>query len=258
MIGIIGYGNIGRSLVKGLLRKDNSLSPEIFVADNRTEFLNNIKNNKDFIGCANNTEVVQKCKVVFLCVKPNIFHAIATDIKDCISEDTLLVSVAPNFKIAELKAMFNHKNVIRLMPNTSMEVCEGVMISSKSPTYNNDSILSLYTSIIERVGKVFWVPENKINATIGVAGSGSAFVYMLLESMGQGGILNGLTSSEAYDYAAQTIIGAGKMYLESNIHPSILRDQVCSPGGITIRAIDVLEENGFRNAIIKAVKETNI
>lgn len=255
MIGIIGYGNIGSSLVKGLLRDDESLSKDIYVADNRPNFIS--RNDLSFNKCTSNKEVVEKCSVVFICVKPNVFHNISSDLKNSIDENTLLVSLAPNFKIGELKAMFNHKNIIRLMPNTSMEVCEGVMISSKSESVNPD-LINKYESIVDRVGRIFWVPENKINATIGVAGSGSAFVYMLLESMGQGGILNGLTSDEAYAYAAQTLVGAGKMYLEKNLHPSILRDQVCSPGGLTIRAIDALEENGFRNAVIKAVKETNI
>lgn len=258
MIGIIGFGNIGSSLVNGLLRSDADIGKEIIVSDNRTDFIMKKSEESGFNWSNSNKELADKCNIIFVCVKPYVFHNVASDIKDNISDDTLIVSLAPNYSIEELQAMFNHKNIFRLMPNTSMEVCEGVMVSSMPLKYDKDDVVKLYESIVERVGKLFWVQENKINSTIGVAGSGSAFVYMLLEAMGQGGILNGLTSSEAYDYAAQTIVGAGKMYLENKVHPSVLRDQVCSPGGITIRAIESLEENGFRNAIIKAVKETNI
>jgi len=143
------------------------------------------------------------------------------------------------------------------MPNTPMEVLQGTMIMSKDEGTENEDDINQINSIIEKLGKVYWVDECLLKATIGIAGSASAFVYMLLESLGNGGISNGLSKEVAYEMAAQTIKGAGEMYLQTKEHPGILKDQVCSPGGITIKAVQVLEELGFRNAIIKAVKETN-
>jgi len=90
-----------------------------------------------------------------------------------------------------------------------------------------------------------------------ISGCGPAFVYMFIEAMADGGVRLGLPRDVAYRLASQTLIGAGMMQKETQLHPGILKDQVCSPGGITIKGVETLEENGFRNAVLKAIKESN-
>lgn len=258
MIGIIGYGNIGKAIVKGLNQSDTDMANKIFVSNDNDKFYETNKENKLFVATRNNNELIKKCKIIFLCVKPEVFKAVSEGIKEDLSKDTILISLAPDIKISELREMYkNHEKIIRLMPNTPMEVLQGTMIMSKDDGTSDEDDIKLINSIIEKLGKVYWVDESLLKATIGIAGSASAFVYMLLESLGNGGISNGLSKEIAYEMAAQTIKGAGEMYLQTKEHPAILKDQVCSPGGITIKAVQVLEELGFRNAIIKAVKETN-
>jgi len=142
-----------------------------------------------------------------------------------------------------------------MMPSTMMQIRRGVIALSKAHDVGEIET-GKFNLLMEDMGYLYWTNEAGINQTIGVAGSGIAFAYQLIEAMGQGGIYNGLNAEEAYKMAAETLIGAGEMLLKKNEHPAKLRDHVCTPGGLTIKGITKLEELGFKHAIIEAVKAT--
>ena len=104
------------------------------------------------------------------------------------------------------------------------------------------------------IGQIAILPSYQMQAGGSISGCGPAFVYMFIEAMADGGVSLGLPRDVAYQLASQTLIGSGTMQQETNLHPGVLKDQVCSPGGITIKGVETLEENGFRNAVIKAIK----
>lgn len=243
MIGIIGHGNIGKAIADGLRKKRT----ELMISDK-------IQADDEML-YSSNTEIIFKCNIVFICIAPSDFEDLASEINDVIKKDTLLVSLSPNHSLQDLRELFNHTGVIRYMPNTSITINKGVSVIS----HEIDEAIQANTDFqdcMEKLGYVHLVDESLINSTIGVAGSGIAIVFELLEGMGMAGILNGLPKELSYQMAAETLIGAGEMYLRTQKHPAELRDQVCSPGGITIKAVAKLEENSFKGTIIKAIKET--
>ncbi len=253
MIGIIGYGSMGSAIIEGLHYK-NKFKDDIFVSSGRSTFVEDHKDSNDFRALSSNKQVFNQAKIVFVCVKPYLFETVANEVKKSITEEHIIISLSPMHSELDLIEMFGTKRVVRIMPNTPMRVREGVMVTYTSNVEIKDEVHSL----LSELGKVYWVAEKDISSTIGIAGSGSAFVYMFLESLGQGGILNGLKSDLSYEIVAQTLIGAGKMYLESKEHPAKLRDAVCSPGGITIKGVKQLEDHNFKAGVIAAVKETKI
>jgi len=238
MIGLIGYGNIGQAIANGL-------NNEVLISDivKKTGFVSN-------------TELTEKADVIFLCVKPEEFSNLAQEIKSYVKDTTLLISLSPTHSINDLEIMFNHKGVVRYMPNTSISVNKGVSIVSHNIIDGFETSMNQFMDSMNKLGYVHKVAEHLIASTIGVAGSGIAIVFELLESMGMAGIMNGLSKELSYQLAAETLIGAGEMYKQTKKHPAELRDQVCSPNGITIKAVSKLEEQGFRGAVLNAIKET--
>jgi pyrroline-5-carboxylate reductase len=253
MIGIIGYGSMGSAIVEGLYYK-NDFDKDIYVSSGRSTFVEEQASNPLIKPLHKNKEVFTNARIVFISVKPYLFESVAQEVQKYITDEHIIISLSPMHTEEELFNMFGTKRVVRIMPNTPMRVREGVMVSYTS----NETIKEEVEAFLSILGKVYWVSEKDISSTIGIAGSGSAFAYMFLESLGQGGILNGLKSDLSYEIVAQTLIGAGKMYLESKEHPAKLRDAVCSPGGITIKGVQKLEENGFKAGVIEAVKETKV
>ncbi|MDR1262714.1 MAG: pyrroline-5-carboxylate reductase, partial [Oscillospiraceae bacterium] len=138
------------------------------------------------------------------------------------------------------------------MPNTPAMVGEGVFAVSRDHTFSEE-LTAWMTGVLERCGRVFFVRECDLEAATGLSGSGPAYGFIFIEAMADAGVRLGLSRSMAYEMAAQTLVGAGRMALESGQIPAALKDAVCSPGGTTIEAVYALEKGGFRAAVIDAV-----
>lgn len=138
------------------------------------------------------------------------------------------------------------------MPNTPAMVGEGMSVLSKAHTLTQDEA-NLAVKIFSSLGRVVWLDERVMEAVTGVSGSGPAYAYMFIEALADGGVMKGLPRKVAQELAAQTLLGAAKMVLESEKHPGELKDMVCSPGGTTIAAVRALEKGGFRGTIMEAV-----
>jgi len=143
--------------------------------------------------------------------------------------------------------------LIRTMPNTPALVGEGMSILSFSEDEFTAEEIEEVKSIFNSFGEIEILDEKLMDAVVPISGSSPAYVYMMIEAMADGGVLLGLPRKLSYKLAAQSVLGAAKMVLETNTHPGELKDAVCSPGGTTIEAVASLEKMNFRNAIIEAM-----
>lgn len=151
-----------------------------------------------------------------------------------------------------MKHSFLEHIIITIMPNTPAKIFKGVTLFERENTLTQEEFDFAY-QMFESIGEVYVIDNKQMIAGGALSGCGPAFVYMFIEALADGAVLNGLPRDLAYKLASQTVLGSAKMVQETNAHPGLLKDQVCSPGGITIKGVKALEENGFRNAVIEAI-----
>lgn len=199
-------------------------------------------------------EIASSCRLVFLSVKPNIIPIVAKTVRPIVearADDCAVVSIAAGVTLDSLSEMLGEKtHIIRMMPNTSVAVGEGMIVYDHRATEHDIDAFELAMS---KAGMVSPLPERLIDAATAVMGCGPAFAYQFAEALADGGVACGLTRTQAQIYAAQMMLGAAKMLLETGRHPGELKDAVCSPGGSTIEGVRTLEANGLRTAVIEAV-----
>jgi len=255
-LGVIGYGNIAKALVGGVVNSGYLEADNIHVSSRNFE---KIKKESGGMGChahASNKEVARIADFLVLAVKPYQYEAILSEINSEMKESAVLVSVAAGVTIEMMENwMGRASKIIRTMPNTPMQV--GIGMIAVTPNGLVDKTESEWViSMFESVGRVAVVDESKMEAVIGACGSSPAFVYMMIEALADGAVLKGLPRDQAIELAAQAVKGAAEMVLETGRHPGLLKDQVCSPGGTTIEGVSALESAGFRTAVIEAVRRT--
>lgn len=249
-IGIIGAGNMSTAIMKGLIGA-GKLPGDIFVSDISADKLREA--GELGVQTGTNEEAASFGDAVILAVKPNIFEKALPSLASALS-GKLVISIAAGITIGFISSLLPGARIVRLMPNTPALVGAGMTaISFASPATQTDAdtVETLFASL----GKCVQVPESLMDAVVSVSGSGPAYAYMLIDAMAQGGVARGLTKKDALLLAAQTVYGAAKMVLETGQHPAVLCDNVCSPGGTTIAAVEVLEAKGFRTAVMEAEKK---
>lgn len=253
-IGFIGAGNMAGAIIGGII-KSNLVKPQNVIASAKTMTnLEKLKDEYKINVTLDTREVVKNSDIVFMAVKPNIFDDVLTDVKDLIGNEKIVVSIAAGKNIAGIeKIIGNDKKVVRTMPNTPALVNEGM--SALCPNKNiEDEELKIVKAIFDSFGKSEVIGEYLIDAVIGVSGSSPAYVFMFIEAMADAAVMAGMPRKQAYNFAAQAVLGSAKMVLDSGKHPGELKDMVCSPAGTTIEAVRVLEEKGFRSAVIEGMK----
>lgn len=249
-IGFIGAGNMATALIKGLYSSNDQW--DIYAYDKYEEKVSELSIEYD-VTKSSFIEIATNCNIIILAVKPNIYPAIINNLNNHIQTDVIIVSITPSFSLDELTSLFTENTkIVRAMPNTPALVREGITgisFNDVIDTEEKDMVKKLFTTI----GKVHIVEEKLMNAIVGVSGSSPAYAYIFIEALADAGVKHGIPRDLAYEFAAQSLLGSSKMVLETKEHPAKLKDNVSSPGGTTIEAIAALEENGFRNSIIKAV-----
>lgn len=251
--GFIGLGNMGYAILKGLRAKHESGDFSFYdISQARAELIQEelkINFSKSL------EELVLNSKYVLLAVKPQIYREVLEEIKPLIKPEHVVISIAPGFDIKTIKTHLGKSTrVIRSMPNTPALVGEGMSVITFSEDNYSDEEIAEIKNIFLSFGEMEIVDEKHMDAIVPISGSSPAYIYMMIEAMADAGCLMGLPRDLAYKLASQSVIGAGKMVLETESHPGKLKDAVCSPGGTTIEAVTVLEEKGFRSAIIEAMK----
>jgi len=203
--------------------------------------------------CENAEFVAKQADIVVLAVKPYAFKYLLNSISAY--TNPLYISIAAGITIDYIKSFFSQNvRVIRAMPNTPALIGEGVtVVSYKHPATQQDE--SLACGIFEKVGMVQRMNEEYLDSIVALSGSSPAYVYIMIEAMADAAVSGGIDRNVAYKLAAQAVAGSAKMVLQTGLHPAVLKDNVCSPGGTTIKAVEMLEEKGFRSALISAMKE---
>ncbi|MDD6159602.1 MAG: pyrroline-5-carboxylate reductase [Oscillospiraceae bacterium] len=252
----IGTGNMGAALARAVCR---AVGAEQLILSNRTP--EKAERLAEELGCAvaaDNEMAVREGKYIFLCVKPYHFTDVAAQImpvlEECCSagEEKVLISVAAGLTLERLGALFGGIPVLRIMPNTCVEIGMGAVALSAMAVEEEGTIAEV-EGMLRFAGLVERMDEHLMDQFTAVAGCGPAFVYPFIEAMADAGVLTGLPRGEALRYAAQTVMGAAAMVLETGKHPGELKDEVCSPGGSTIVGVAELERGGMRASVINAV-----
>lgn len=256
-IGIIGLGAMGGALMKGLLA--GGVAPETIVAYDALEIkLHEMADKYGIEAAADARGVAEAARVVFVAVKPQDIKVLLKHIAPVMQDGQIVVSVAAGVHIKDIEKRFDKKvGVIRVMPNTPCLVGEGAMAVSSGEFVAKEDVHTV-ASWLETLGIVRIVPEKLMDAVTGVSGSGPAYVYMMIEALADGGVLAGLPRAMALELAAQTVLGAAKMVMETGEHPAVLREMVTSPAGTTAAALYSLEKAGFRGAVQKAVQKAAV
>lgn len=202
-----------------------------------------------------NAQVAAQCDLIFLGVKPQMMGGLLSELAPVLagrSDRFVLVTMAAGVSIAAIRAMAGANwPVIRIMPNTPASIGEGMILYCSEGATEEE--VSAFTAVMRQAGSLDALPEGLIDAGCAVSGCGPAFVYLFLEALADGAVACGLPRDKAQHYAAQTLVGAARLVLESGSHPGVLKDAVCSPGGSTIQGVRALEQNGFRSAVMEAV-----
>ncbi len=265
-IGFIGLGNMARAIIGGIL-KDRIIPAVDIVGSDKSADMRN-KASKDFgiTVCETNTEVVGESDILFFAVKPQFMPDVFEEISGKIKKKTVIVSIVAGKTIEYLEQGLSDKQkkssakkseavsgsdlkIIRTMPNTPALVGEGC--TGVCPNGNvTEKELKSALKILSSFGKAYVVPERLMDTVGAVSGSSPAYVFMFIEAMADGAVAGGMPRAQAYEFAAQAVLGSAKLVLESGKHPGELKDMVCSPGGTTIEGVKVLEECGFRGAIM--------
>lgn len=253
-IGFIGCGNMAQAMIVGII-KSNIVSKENILASNKSEGkLNLAKERYGILTTKSNIEVAKFADILILAVKPHIYSEVIKEIKDYIKKEVIIVTIAAGINIKFIEKTFNGSvKVVRTMPNTPALVGEGMTAVCSNDMVSKEEFEEV-VNVFESFGKVEIIEERLMNAVPAVSGSSPAYVYMFIEALADGAVMDGIPRAKAYNMAAQAVLGAAKMVLETKIHPGILKDNVCSPGGTTIEAVYTLERSNFRGTIMEAMK----
>ena len=251
--GFIGAGKMATALILGMIRAGSARPDRIAASDPSPTAREALAAESGVATSDSNAEVAAGCDVLVLAVKPQMMAAALADLGSGAASGKLVVSIAAGVPLARLTdGLGPDVRAVRVMPNTPALVGAGASAYCPGPGVGEGDE-AIVRRLLESVGRAHRVPEAQMDAVTGLSGSGPAFVYVIVEALSDGGVRAGLPRDVATDLAAQTVLGAARMVLETGLHPGALKDQVTSPGGTTIAGLHALERGGLRAALIDAV-----
>ena len=254
LVGIIGGGNMGSAIIGGMLKTGLLTPAQLIAADANEKTCIALREQYGIQADTDNKKVAQSVQWLFLAVKPQIYASVIKEIRDIIAPDCVIISIAAGQTLKGLTQQFGHPvKLVRAMPNTPALVGEGMSALTPNDLTTPEE-LNIVQQIFESFGKTVVVPEHDMDIITAVSGSSPAYVFMFLEAMADAAVLGGMPRDMAYRCCAQAVLGSAKMMLETGLHPGVLKDMVCSPGGTTIEAVAELEKQGMRQAIMSAIK----
>ncbi|XP_028823708.1 pyrroline-5-carboxylate reductase 3 [Denticeps clupeoides] len=252
-VGFVGAGNMAYAVAEGLLKSGD------ISADNVTVSAPSDRNLPRFqaLGARvshSNTEVACASRLLFIAVKPHLVPTVLGQISPHVTRQHVVVSVAAGVTLATLEELLpDGVGVVRLMPNLPCVLQEGALLLARG-SGAGPGVESLLKRLLAPCGLVEAGPEGWIDAHTGMSGSGVAFVYLFAEALADGGVKMGIPAALAQRIAAQTLLGAGLMLRDCGKPASVLRAEVCTPGGTTIHGLHALEKGGVRAAVMSAVE----
>lgn len=258
-VAFIGTGQMATALAAGFTRsllRSSQICGSDPIADARQRFVDAV--GEGTVVSADPAEFLPDATIVILAVKPQVMTSALRRISPMITSSHLVVSVAAGVSLETLAAdLPPGTRLIRTMPNTPCLVAAGACgLSAASTALPDDT--DLLTQLLGTVGIVEIVPEHLLDAVTGLSGSGPAYAFQIIEALSDGGVRMGLPRATATRLAAQTLLGAAEMLLQTGKHPGELKDSVTSPGGTTIAGLHALERGGLRAALMNAVEAATL
>lgn len=253
-LALIGCGNMGSAIVKGIVSAGLIAPDEIVVSDVAAASQERLAGELGCTGTCNNTEAVDGAEMVLIAVKPQYLDDVVAGFAPALGSDTLVISIAAGVTIARLEGLVGHdRKIVRVMPNLPAMVLAGM--SSLTPNANVSPDEIVYVKrLFESFGRAEVVPEHLIDAVIAASGSSPAYVCVFIEALADAAVAEGMPRAKAYTFAEQAVLGTAKYLLETGTHPAVLKDMVSSPAGTTIEAVAALEAGGMRAAVIDAAR----
>jgi pyrroline-5-carboxylate reductase len=252
-VAVLGAGKLGGILLQslleaGMLSRGNTRAT-VLHADRAKALREKLRVHAG----TDNSEAVQGADIIFVCVKPQVVAEVLREIRPHVSAKQLVISVAASVPTSEIEdALGAHVGVVRAMPNTPCALGAGMTALCKG-RFAKPQQVEIARALFDVVGRTVVVDEKHMDAVTGLSASGPAYIYIILESLAEAGVKVGLPRDVATLLAAQTVMGAAKVVLETGDHPALLKDAVTTPAGCTIDGILELEEGKLRVTLIKAV-----
>tara|TARA_B100000614_G_scaffold7813_1_gene7359 strand:+ start:2336 stop:3172 length:837 start_codon:yes stop_codon:yes gene_type:complete len=252
--GFLGAGRMASALAGGMVESGLIKGRQLIVSDVMQAALKSFTKSTGGRTAKSNAEVLRKADIIIIAVKPHQVIELLNELSDQITSKHLFISIAAGVSLAQLEEALGHKaRVIRVMPNTPALVGEGASGFARGSNAKAADA-KLAKQLLESVGMAIEVPEHLINSITGLSGSGPAYGFQMIEAMSDGAVAAGLPRDLATPLAAQTLLGAAKMVLETGEHPGKLKDMVTSPGGTTIEGLHEMEAAGVRGGLMNAVR----
>lgn len=248
-VGFIGAGNMGGALLTGIRLHKPELALAVYdVSQGACEKAAG----QGAAVCSSIEEMVRDSRIIVIAVKPQFFGDVLPRVKAALTERKLIISITPGFDFAYWCSALGELAVMtRTVPNMPAMVGEGITLMTFGEGVTQAEQQEI-AGLFECVGRITLMPEKLLDAGMSGSSASPAFTYMYIEAMADGIVALGVPRAQAYELCAQAVLGAAKMVLETGLHPGTLKDQVCSPGGMTIQGVKALEENGFRYSVMAA------
>ena len=253
-IAFLGGGNMAEALIKGLLAAGVVTADRMIVNDVSAERLEHLQKAYGVTVQKSQKEAASAADIILLCVKPQIIDVVLAKNAQVIDASKLVISIAAGVTVARIeKVLSGGPRVVRVMPNTPALVLAGAAGIAPG-TKASPEDLAVTQQIFGAVGRAVMVDEKLMDAVTGLSGSGPAYVFTIIDALADAGVKQGIARPLALELAAQTVLGAAKMVLETGEHPGKLRDMVTSPGGTTIEGLHMLEKGKLRATLMNAVE----
>ena len=250
--GFVGCGNMAQAMIGGIVQSGLAQPSDVIASNPSEPKLAAMREQYDIRTTHDNREAA-KADIIILAVKPYLYESVIAEIRDVITDSTIVVMIAAGQTLpVNLQRFGRPVKLVRVMPNTPAlvgEAMSAVTFSDGLTETDRKRVVDMLCSF----GKAEEVPESRMDVVAAVSGSSPAYVDVFIEALADGAVLHGMPRAQAYTFAAQAVLGTAKMILETGTHPGVLKDNVCSPGGTTIEAIASLERSGLRAAVIDAV-----
>ncbi|NAS31376.1 pyrroline-5-carboxylate reductase [Flavobacteriaceae bacterium R38] len=249
-IAIIGAGNLGLSIAKGLII--NNAITTLYLTKRNTQNIADWEKYKEVIITSDNKTAVKQSDVIIFAIQPRHFGGVLHEIKGLINEKHVLISTITGFKIFQIEAIIGANNsIIRSMPNTAISV--GKSMTCICSNKKGEKQIELAKAIFDRLGTSIEIPEEQMQAATVICASGIAFWMRLIRATTQGAIQLGFDSEEAHKLAMNTCMGAASLLIESGKHPEEEIDRVTTPRGCTIEGLNEMEHQGLSSSLIKGI-----
>ena len=255
-IAIVGTGTMGRALALGLLRSGEATADQLVGTVRHEDRARRCAEELEIVVTTDNVGACRDADLVLLCTKPHITPGVLTqlDTAGALAYEPLLISIAAGLRTASLEgAAGGEARVVRAMPNTPSLIGCGMTVLSAGKHATADD-LALAERVFQPLGRVLRLDEEHMDAVTGLSASGPAFIYVIIEALSEGGVMQGLPRKVATELAAQAVHGAARMVLETGRHPAELKDEVTTPAGCTISALLSLEDGKLRSVLARGVQ----